>query len=327
MNPRDELLRAGLEANRVARAYDDPTRTSLDILQVLDDLDVPVLFRSLDSLLGATLRVDNDVAGVIVTTNRSRQVQRFTLAHELGHYILGHRTTLDTEVEWAPRRGGARSPEDDAAEAFASELLAPSWRVVRLAKQHGWEAPQLKQSTTIYQLSLRLGISYIATCWALRAARVLTVREALALATQKGAVKQAKASIVKDGPEDPWADAWLLEEADDGMYLEAGPGDVFAVKFREHAAAGYLWQLDGPETCRILSDQPPLLSDATGGPSWRRLLVNFNSAGYHRMAWSEKRPWNNETRRALHFGVDNWGKEEAGLPRRARIHMLAEVGA
>ncbi|MCA1811170.1 MAG: ImmA/IrrE family metallo-endopeptidase [Halobacteriales archaeon] len=323
-NRREELLRASQEAKRLVKQYDDETRSSFDILKPFEDLGIPVLFRPLVKMLGATVHVDNEASGVIVTTNRDLYVQRFTLAHELGHYLLGHKTRIDTEVEWSPRhgKGGTRPVEEDAAEAFASELLAPPIRIVRIAKRKQWQASDLKQSPTIYQLSLRLGISYQAACWALQGAKVLDGPTASALAKKTGAVKAAKTAIAPTHLEDPWANAWLVTEGDHDINLEAGPNDVFAVHIKERASAGYLWKLDGPSDCKIIDEMPPVLESPVGGPTMRRILVNFSSTGNHPLKWSERRPWNQHTRANLNVGIDNWGKEQAGLARRMRAALV-----
>ncbi|MGX5649543.1 ImmA/IrrE family metallo-endopeptidase [Hydrogenophaga borbori] len=58
--------------------------------------------------------------------------QRFTLAHELGHYALGHENSpRDTSAEFSSRTG---DPKERAANQFAAELLMPAEAVAKLVQ-------------------------------------------------------------------------------------------------------------------------------------------------------------------------------------------------
>jgi len=48
--------------------------------------------------------------------------------------------------------------------------MLPDWLVVAHARRHKWSKRDLVIPDTVYQLSLRLGASYAATCWALHQA-------------------------------------------------------------------------------------------------------------------------------------------------------------
>jgi len=61
---------------------------NIDVFSAILLLDVPLLLRPLKGLLGAYLR--EPTPGVLVTTERSLSIQRFTAAHELGHCLLKH---------------------------------------------------------------------------------------------------------------------------------------------------------------------------------------------------------------------------------------------
>ncbi len=68
---------------------------SIDAFSAIFAIDLPLLLRPLQGLLGAYL---NDPApGVLVTTRRPMSIQRFTAAPELGHFALRHEPSLDDE--------------------------------------------------------------------------------------------------------------------------------------------------------------------------------------------------------------------------------------
>ena len=68
---------------------------AVDVFGAIQALDLPLLMRPLKGLLGAYL--SDPVPGVLVTTERPMAIQRFTAAHELGHYTLKHLPSLDDE--------------------------------------------------------------------------------------------------------------------------------------------------------------------------------------------------------------------------------------
>jgi hypothetical protein len=141
---------------------------AVDVLDVVDQLGLLLLFRPLKSLLGAYLPTPGG-AGVLVTTRRDLHVQRFTAAHELGHHVLQHKAaSLDVDVGFVAR--GERTGYDNQeleADSFAAEFLLPKWLIVAHARRHNWGKSDLRDPDVVYQLSLRLGASYMATCWAL----------------------------------------------------------------------------------------------------------------------------------------------------------------
>jgi Zn-dependent peptidase ImmA (M78 family) len=90
-------------------------------------LGVTVRVRPFDYVAG--LFINDDVFPVIVVNSRERRVrQRFTIAHELGHYFLGHGRKSFAEP-------GGRNRRERDAERFAACLLMPAvwvrryWRV------------------------------------------------------------------------------------------------------------------------------------------------------------------------------------------------------
>ncbi len=174
MSRASEIVRATGEAARLVARYGLGNRTSFDITGVVLELGIPLLYRPLDGLWGATITVAG-MSGMLVTSKLPRHVQRFTLAHELGHVILGHQTSLDDTVGFLGRHGATSRPDAEiAADTFASELLAPRNLMLASARRHGWTKREMVNPATIYQLALRLGISFKAACWALVTHRVLT---------------------------------------------------------------------------------------------------------------------------------------------------------
>ena len=124
---------------------------NVDVFDAILRLDVALLLRPLDGLLGAYLR--EPAPGVLVTTQRPLSVQRFTAAHELGHVRLDHRPSLDDENmlrrSFLRPSAGVRVA-GGGADAFAIGFLIPRWLVAWHAEQQGWHGTTLPnpQSST-----------------------------------------------------------------------------------------------------------------------------------------------------------------------------------
>jgi Zn-dependent peptidase ImmA (M78 family) len=94
--------------------------------------------------------------------------QRFTLAHEFGHYRMGHGTTVD---EQAMIGGGWHFPNEVAANAFAAEFLMPK------EATKAWGAERIEGQPTLEDVVLfahEFGVSAQAARYAFETACVLT---------------------------------------------------------------------------------------------------------------------------------------------------------
>ena len=319
MTRRESILSAVSQAATLLDEAPVGARTSIDIIGAVVKLDIPLMFRPLDRLWGACLTVNREQRGIMVTTKLGLSVQRFTIAHELGHVLLGHESSFDETIGFAGRNAPrSRPPDEVAADTFASELLAPKNLVRASAQRHGWEKEKLRQAENIYQLALRLGISYEAACWALTTWDVLTRPEATNL--KRMPVKKLKHALAPESLiTNPWADVWDLTPADSGTFLEAGPDDLFVLHVQDHASAGYVWRLvDAKEEAEIIDERCAEFKHSYGEQSERVLYVRFRTSGMHRLVFEHIRPWSRETLAKIEIEVDGYGKECDGWARRAK---------
>jgi Zn-dependent peptidase ImmA (M78 family) len=296
----------------------------VDVLGAMRAHQLTVLFRPLDGLLGAYVPTPRS-AGVLVTTLRDHHVQRFTAAHELGHHVLGHRVmSLDRQVGFVARgeRDGYE-PQEIEADAFAAEFLLPKWLIVAHARRHQWGKADLRQPDIVYQLSLRLGASYSATCWALLTAELIAPEIARGLADRPP--KDAKQRAIHGVQPSSWyPDVWVLSEHDRGTQLLGSPEDFFVFNLREHAAGGYEWDVDRMPAAGLSVHRDERKDDDTvamGGTVQRQVIAQGNGFKVGRLALAERRPWEGGAEPLNTFEVDLalLGKEPVGLPRPERL--------
>ena len=133
----------------------------VDVFDVIERKNVWLLFEPLQHLYGFFQRQDN-AAGIVLHSGHPLSLQRFTAAHELGHYVLGHEFSQDTRAELFD---GVQSPlQEIEAQAFAAEFLMPLALVNRALDRLSLPRdPRDITPVEAYQLSLELGSSYLAT--------------------------------------------------------------------------------------------------------------------------------------------------------------------
>lgn len=317
-------LRAVAAAKRVHRALDLEQRVTesdgqVDVFDAISELDIALVFKPLSSALGFCMA--KPMRGIMVTTRRTLHIQRFTAAHELGHVTLEHSAKIDTEIlARNPYVSGSIDTQEMQAEAFAAEFLLPRWLYIHHAKKQGWGSSHLRNPDIVYQLSLRMGASYKATCWGLSGHSLLKQGDVDALV--KATVSKLKNTAEgRFKPGHAWADVWRLTERDAGARLSGNPDDLIRFDLKEATAAGYKWDVSELERAgyEVLADESEFSRDPViyGAPARRVVVARLAGAGTTDIAFREKRPWDAVSDDRQRFGIRLMleGKEESGFSR------------
>ena len=298
----------------------------IDVFGAIAELDVPLLLRPLDGLLGAYIRAPEP--GILVTTKRPLANQRFIAAHELGHHCLEHEGSLDDEITLRESGGpdAARSDlREIEANAFATGFLLPRWLVDRQTNAQGWQEKHLADPIVVYQLSLRMGASFENMWRALRNYDLISAE--IARRMQRTNLRQVKKILLGGyAPPDYRRDVWLLTQHDQGTWIQARRKDFFVIRLREHPASGYVW--DGEELsghgfaiAEDVREEGP--ADEVGASVYRRLVVRSEAEAKDELSVGERRPWDSRQQfNRFDLRCDLAGKEVPGASRAARRQML-----
>lgn len=335
---REEATRNGAQAaGQLQRRLDLRTRqdgvpSAIDIFGVIATLDLPLMIRPLKGLLGAFLT--DPAPGILVTTERPLNIQRFTAAHELGHYVLKHLPSLDDEdqiLRRGPLPQDARTGfQETEADAFAVALMMPKWLIHAHCARQGWRMPELQQAEIVYQLSLRLGASYEATTRTLERYALIDASTRARLLDMPR--RDLKAALLADfKPINYKGNVWLLTERDQGGSIDGSRNDLFVLRLPELGAAGYLWDFDtlvlsGFTVVRDARSHLEAGADpaAVGGANLRRVVASPPEDARGELRLEQKRPWLPDTAiETLSFAFDLTGPEENGLSRAERRERLA----
>ena len=318
---------ARLQRDLGIRAKATKEHGRIDVFDALARLELPLIFKPLDGLLGAYLH--DPSPGVLVTTKRPLSVQRFTAAHELAHHHLRHQPSLDDEsiLRRAPffSTANGQDVQELEANAFAAAFLLPRWLVQWHCARQEWHAASLQEPKVIYQLALRAGTSYEAACWTLHRYGVMPRYRAQALAAiSPKTIKQALLGDIE--PEHYYGDVWLLTEKDANTRIEGGPSDFFVMRLPEHSGSGYLWQLetlDQADFAIVQDSRESPDSDQVGGLVTRRITTKSQRQQSGEVRIAELRPWQlSSPLSTFAIRYDLMGSEAEGWSRAERRYRL-----
>jgi len=272
--------------------------------------------------------MNEPIPGILITTERSMSIQRFTAAHELGHFSFDHQPSLDDETVL---RRMPNSPEptgqfqETEADAFAVAFMLPKWLILTHCSRQGWQISDLHDPHVVYQLSLRIGASYEATCRTLVRYRLISPGDMERL--RKVTPRSLKTNLLMDfEPEDYHRDVWLLTERDEGMRIDGSRNDLFVLRLKEHSSGGFVWNFDqlvasGFAIVRDVREEVD--SDGVGNPVVRQITAAPEAAPRGQFQIKEYRPWQPlPPLSQLTLDYDLTGPEQEGLSRAERRRLL-----
>jgi len=130
-------------------------KSPLCIYGLCDKLNVRVKFVDI-SMEGIYLRETDPV--ILLSALRPLPRRIFTCAHELGHHVFGHGSTID-ELLGESESSKAFQPEEFLANSFAGFLLMPILGVRKAFVSRGWDAA-LATPEQIFTVACTFGIGY-----------------------------------------------------------------------------------------------------------------------------------------------------------------------
>ena len=249
-------LMAASSANRLLNeAGVDQTR-QVDVFGLVESLGLWLAFFPLDGLLGAYL--PEGTGGILITTERPTPIQRYTAAHELGHWRLdgGHDAALDTESDVL---GRTEIERETLAQVFAGALLMPPPLVHSILSRRNTTS---LGPLDVYTVAREAGVSYEAAARQLYHLDRITQHELRELVkVQPLKVKQAIGAGRR--PVVGIADVWPVDMAWRDQQLNVRTDDEIIISLPEDRSTGYRWSIPGtgPNPRRSATQPPPPFAD------------------------------------------------------------------
>jgi hypothetical protein len=220
---------------------------------------------------------------------------------------------------------GGYDVREMAADSFAALFLMPEDLINALADRQKWDYLAIRRPEVVYQMSLRLGVSYEALVRTLVKHGILTPDESAGfLRIQVKTIKQGllSSSVV---PLDWRCNVWELSQKDMACSLIAEPNDYFVVRLREMSGAGYLWSIDQARSAgfQILADYRVSSDGQDIGSDVERVLTARATQAQSSLMALQAGPWD-ETDVAGKFEIHlDVTKPEVGFTPRHRMEALA----
>jgi Zn-dependent peptidase ImmA (M78 family) len=207
----------------------------IDPFAAIDRLGLTLTITKLDNLLGAV--VPQGAGGVLITSERSPAIQRYTAAHEIGHWILHEdHLRMDGETEILGRPSSEMERE---AQLFAGYFLMPPPLLNRAIAAYDLR-PGGIHPEHVYRLSRDLDVSYEASARRLHMARLID-RTALMRILKLGRMSAMQRASAGHRPTDGLADVWDATSDEEVVSLVVKEHDEVIVGFDEQRLAGWRW--------------------------------------------------------------------------------------
>lgn len=246
------------EADTLLRELDVAQDAPIDVFALIEQLGLELVFNNLRTILGALLR-HGDGGGIMLSTQRGAAVQRYTAAHEIGHWVLGHEAACDTEAD-------LYSPSNDReqlAQVFASQLLMPPPLVYAAAAQYGVSDSATATGNLVYLMARDIGASYEAVVRQLDNLSVINryKRDEL-LAIQPATIKTQLSLGHRPVGQ---VDVWPIDVGFSGGAITVTEGDEIIIMLPESRSTGYQWltEVDLRERAERRAQPPPPIDPET----------------------------------------------------------------
>jgi Zn-dependent peptidase ImmA (M78 family) len=239
-----------LKARRAHGDFDIDVSERIDVFDVIERAGLLLGFEPLPRMSGAYFAGDR---AILINTNHPLARQRYTAAHELGHYVFGHESSIDPQTDPLARWGGRSqwSDHEKQAEAFAAWFLMPRPLVETSLARLGVSKPTSPED--VYALALRLGTSYQATLRHLPNLKLVSDHQMRQWLKQP--LARVKLALAEGAPPASLHnDVWHLTERDAGTQIAVRAGDRLVVALADAPSTGYIWQPDRCEALEVLVD-------------------------------------------------------------------------
>jgi Zn-dependent peptidase ImmA (M78 family) len=249
------LAHASMQATRLHRDLHIDVTRQVDVFGIAQMLGLWLMAQPLDHLYGCYLRT-GEAGGIAVNSQHPESVQRFTVAHEIGHHVLGHQHATDDVGDLGVFTGSKL--EEAQAQVFAASLLLPLPfvnRVLRDLERGGQLGP-----AEVYIFSRQTGVSYTAAVWTLQNMHRLS-RQSAQLFIKRGAAAAKTELLGRNWIRDARADVWMLGPNQTGLSVVCRIGDEVHVRLPENLSTGHAWHIDEPATPGLIfsnPDSPPI---------------------------------------------------------------------
>lgn len=211
------------------------SKSQVNVVDAIRTSGAELMWQPIPRIFGAYVNEANSRPGILVNSALPHGARRYTAAHELGHHVLGHTTTVDDgstidtvlreELDAIPGAGRRRTwpDQEKLAEAFAAWFLMPRRVTENALSVLGISRP--RSDLDVYRLSLLLGTSYRTTVRHLPNLKLAHGSNAASWARTSPARLKAQLDAGYPPPASRTGDVWLLEPSLNALQIHLQAGD------------------------------------------------------------------------------------------------------
>lgn len=145
-----------LQSEEVRRKFKLGSRGPICAFDLCEEMGLDVQFIDV-SMEGMYVR--DDPPAILISVLRPLPRRHFTCAHELGHHLFGHGTSVDglSDESDGPRKF---DPKEFLVNSFAGFLLMPMIAVRKAFASRGWQ-PDAATPLQLYTVACSFGVGYV----------------------------------------------------------------------------------------------------------------------------------------------------------------------
>lgn len=233
---------------------------TVDVFEIVDRLGLWLVFNRLDNLLGAS--IPKGKGGIMLTTQRGPSVQRYTAAHEIGHWVLDiNEPAFDSEEDIFYPTGD----REQLAQLFAGQLLMPPPLVFATCARHGITNHVSATAPAVYLVARDMGASYEAASRQLSNLDIISTTTRDELLRRKPA--EAKTELCHGHRPRGAVDVWPVGLAAGGGQVRVTEGDELVITLPENRTTGHRWMTEQEIAIRashVSIPEPEPFADVVG---------------------------------------------------------------
>lgn len=212
------------------------TTQPVDPFKAIDDLQLELRFEPMADLWGAIIPADPP--HIIINNRLPGSVQRFTAAHEIGHWILDReQLTLDKVDEI---QGHSNATRERNVQIFAGHFLMPLPLIYEAAAVQGVSKGGPVSAQQVYGMARDMHVSYTAAVNQLANVNFFSnARRAEFLRVTPATLKRQLTHGLTMA--NTRGDVWPVEATRDSMDVEVFAGDEIVISLAESPSTGFTW--------------------------------------------------------------------------------------
>ena len=158
-------MKSVTEKLRILNDYISDQELPIKVLPLARHLGIKVYSAPWPDEISGRIQRDDKRGGesgfaIFVNKNHPEVRRRFTVAHEIAHYVLHERLIGDGVFDDALYRSGLPHKEEVQANALAADILMPRSLVRKMQGEHGDDVTKLAKIFNVSEtaMSIRLGV-------------------------------------------------------------------------------------------------------------------------------------------------------------------------